>query len=335
MRRLFSGSRPMPQTFCGFQLPACKPRLHSKNATIATSRYGRRQNSYWRRGWGMQTIQSRLPCQELKPYVRAYAQRAIVDSSIDIVQPMPASLESIVELDFGNPPIVESSNGKVKHATRASVVGPGTYRRHWIRLRSPVDSFGIFFQPMGIRQLFGIPGPLMVNQEYAAVDVIGKSILPVWEQMAENKCFDARVRILEGHLVREAARATACTVLMASARQIFRKQGAVRVSTLAAQTSLGVRQYERRFVDEIGIAPKLFARIARFQMAMDAKLMAPACSWLTIAHDFGYHDQMHMIKDFQMLSGDSPSSILSQLGDMRPEALASSVLTIESGGKAG
>jgi AraC-like DNA-binding protein len=325
----------MAQNFCRFHHPAGEPRLPSKNATISTSRYGAGKTRIAAGGWGMQTIQSRLPCQELKPYVRAYAQRVIVDSSIDIVQPMPASLESIIELDFGNPPIVESLNGEVMQATRTSVVGPGTYRRHWIRLRSPVDSFGIFFQPMGIRQLFGIPGRLMVNQEYAAVDVIGKSILLVWERMAENECFDARVRILEGHLVREAAKATACTVLMASARQIFREQGAVRVSTLANRASLGVRQYERRFVDEIGIAPKLFARIARYQMAMDAKLAAPASSWLTIAHDFGYHDQMHMIKDFQRLSGDSPSGILSQLGDMRPEALVSSVLMIESGGKAG
>ena len=53
----------------------------------------------------MQTIQSKLPCLELRQYVRAYAQREIVDSSIDVVQPMPASLESIIELDFGNPPI--------------------------------------------------------------------------------------------------------------------------------------------------------------------------------------------------------------------------------------
>lgn len=271
----------------------------------------------------MQTIQSGLPCRELQPYIRAYAQREITGFSVDIVQPMPASLEGIIELDFGNPPIVESWNGGVKHATRASVVGPGTFRRHWIRLRSPVDSFGIFFQPMGIGQLFGIPGRLMVNQEYAAIDMIGKSIFPLWEQMAANKCFNARVRMVEGHLMRNAARAAPCTALMASAQQIFQEQGAVRVSALAGQTSLGIRQYERRFVDEIGITPKLFARITRYQMAMDAKLRTPALSWLTIAHDFGYHDQMHMIKDFQSLGGDSPSGVLSHLGDMRPDALFS------------
>jgi hypothetical protein len=89
----------------------------------------------------MQSIQSRLPCPHLRQYVRAYAQREITGSVVDIVQPMPASLESIIELDFGDPPIVENVSGKVTYATRISIVGQGTYRRHWIRLRSPVDSF--------------------------------------------------------------------------------------------------------------------------------------------------------------------------------------------------
>ncbi len=44
--------------------------------------------------------------------MRAYAQQQIVGSSIDIVQPTPASLESIIKLDFGNPPIVEYSSGE-------------------------------------------------------------------------------------------------------------------------------------------------------------------------------------------------------------------------------
>jgi hypothetical protein len=55
----------------------------------------------------MHRTQSALPCRELRPYVRAYALREISGAAVDVVQPMPASLENIIELDFGNPPIVE------------------------------------------------------------------------------------------------------------------------------------------------------------------------------------------------------------------------------------
>jgi hypothetical protein len=121
-------------------------------------------------------------------YVRAYAQREINGLSIDVVQPAPASLESVIKLDFDNPPIVEYLQRTAQEATRISIVGPGTCRRCWIRMRSPVDSFGIFFQPLGIRQVFGIPGRLLVNDYCAGIDVMDKSILQRWERTAENKC---------------------------------------------------------------------------------------------------------------------------------------------------
>jgi transcriptional regulator GlxA family with amidase domain len=82
------------------------------------------------------------------------------------------------------------------------------------------------------------------------------------------------------------------------------------------------RQFERRFIDEMGVSPKLFAKVTRFQMALDARAKDGNASWLTLAHQFGYHDQMHMIKDFRGLTGLTPDGLLDQMGDMRPPALA-------------
>src|SRR3982074_223077 len=45
------------------------------------------------------------------------------------------------------------------------------------------------------------------------------------------------------------------------------------------ERSLSLRQYERRFATEIGITPRLFARMIRFQVALDAKRMSPERSW--------------------------------------------------------
>ncbi|HEV7689935.1 MAG TPA: helix-turn-helix domain-containing protein [Hyphomonadaceae bacterium] len=81
------------------------------------------------------------------------------------------------------------------------------------------------------------------------------------------------------------------------------------VSDLAQKAGLGIRQFERRFRDEIGIAPKLYARIVRFETALRRKTAAPATRWTDIAHSLGYHDQMHMVHDFNRLSGDSPTVI--------------------------
>jgi transcriptional regulator GlxA family with amidase domain len=95
------------------------------------------------------------------------------------------------------------------------------------------------------------------------------------------------------------------------------------VSALARGAGLGIRQFERRFRYEVGISPKLYARIVRFEAALRFKVAAPAMRWTDIAHALHYHDQMHMVHDFNQLSGDCPTAIGEQL-DMfvQPEVLS-------------
>ncbi len=269
----------------------------------------------------MQTIVSVSPCPELKEYVRAFAQREI-DSTTEIVQPVLASLESVIEFDFHQSPVVEYDTGSNEAASPISIVGPHTSRRCCIRLKGPVNSFGIFFQPLGLWQIFGIPMGLLVNQAYTAHDVFGKGVGRLWQRMSETASFDARVKLAEEYLLRAGANIYDRTSVMNSALYVFRRQGETRIGALATHAALSVRQFERRFSEEIGMAPKLFARITRYQMALDAKITSPHRSWLEIAHNFGYHDQMHMIRDFQNLNNASPGRALIELGDMRPKALA-------------
>ena len=59
--------------------------------------------------------------------------------------------------------------------------------------------------------------------------------------------------------------------------------------------------------------PKLFARIARFEAALDGKSRFAARSWTDVAHQFGYYDQMHMVHDFGKFAGKTPTETLIQL----------------------
>ena len=112
------------------------------------------------------------------------------------------------------------------------------------------------------------------------------------------------------------------TLLLKAAQYIHRNNGAVRVEEVANHSGLSLRQFERRFAAEIGFMPKLFARISRFQMAVDTKRSAPSRSWMNVAHHLGYFDQMHMVRDFQSLGGALPGEILTQIGDFQPWSLA-------------
>jgi transcriptional regulator GlxA family with amidase domain len=94
--------------------------------------------------------------------------------------------------------------------------------------------------------------------------------------------------------------------MMATASYLFALRGMVRIPARGQPHSLSLRQFERLFRRDVGETPKAFARVARFQAALDAKLTDPTRTWLDIAHSFGYCDQMHMVHDFKKLGGNSP-----------------------------
>src|SRR5215831_11865265 len=106
--------------------------------------------------------------------------------------------------------------------------------------------------------------------------------------------------------------------IAAATNYVLRRHGALRMTELAERANLGLRQFERQFLRDVGVSPKTFARVARFQTALDAKISCPERRWVDIAHDYGYHDQMHMIHDFEKLGHNSPTQLINALGDNRP-----------------
>lgn len=81
---------------------------------------------------------------------------------------------------------------------------------------------------------------------------------------------------------------------------------------LANQANLSPRQFERKFVERLGIGPKLYSRIVRFHRAFMWKEANPEADWLTIAVNFGYTDFHHLFKDFNEFAGVTPNTLLAE-----------------------
>jgi transcriptional regulator GlxA family with amidase domain len=154
-------------------------------------------------------------------------------------------------------------------------------------------------------------------------DLLGTGIRDLWLMIAESKTFQERVYRAEEYLLPFAIEALACNTVMNTAQHMINQKGAIRVDRLAYHSGLSVRNYERRFADDLGVGPKLFARITRFGIALDQKRTKPDRLWASIAHELCYFDQMHMVRDFRSLGGDAPGGVLQQSGDIQPWSIAS------------
>jgi AraC-like DNA-binding protein len=254
----------------------------------------------------------------LSPFVRAYAQRTIAADAP--LQVLPPRLEQTLNFDFGTPVEVWTDGEAPFPSPAAVVVGAHDHGGLRLRLMKGVESFSIFFRPSGFSQLFGVPSVHLANTHAEADALLGPALHRVREQMGSTSSFQDRVAIVERFLIGRRDHATS-SIITVAANELLRLRGRPSVSPFARAFGLDIRQFERRFLREIGMSPKRFARIARFQTALDWKLARPSTTWREIAHDLGYHDQMHLVHDFSKLGGYAPGEMLAGLGDSRPPAL--------------
>jgi AraC-like DNA-binding protein len=271
----------------------------------------------------MIVVRTAFPNPALREFVRVFAQREVhpfTSGVTAVFEPVPARLEQMLEFELGTPFIVHHVAGHDEWTPTQTVIGAQVKGCARIELTPGVISFAIFFRPTGLSRLFGVPVRELSHQDYDAA-LISKLAIPLRDRIAECITFENRVHTVEEILLGMAARVPGKERMVAVAEHVFSLRGVAGVCQLANAAGLGVRHFEREFLREIGITPKLYARVARFQSALDAKLASPCRTWLEIAHSLHYHDQMHMIRDFQLLAGDTPQRLLSYIGDARPGAL--------------
>lgn len=68
------------------------------------------------------------------------------------------------------------------------------------------------------------------------------------------------------------------------------------------------RRLGREFTAQIGLAPKRFALVRRFQRLVRAAAASADPDWARLAAEHGYHDQAHLIHDFRSLAATTPGA---------------------------
>ena len=108
---------------------------------------------------------------------------------------------------------------------------------------------------------------------------------------------DAATIVPSGSLVRAVGMAT-------------RAAGLARVDDLAAVAGVSARQLQRQFAVHVGLSPKRFLRVLRFQQVLAAlrEPSATAANWADVAAQHGFYDQAHFINDFKHFTGETPGA---------------------------
>jgi AraC-like DNA-binding protein len=164
----------------------------------------------------------------------------------------------------------------------------------------------------------------MVDGNYNAADVFGNEMQRLNEQLQEALDFDSIKNVVEQFLVQYLQKIKPVLPFDQAMLQLMKYDGNLPIEKIASQSCLSLRQFERVCKQRIGIPPKLFARIIRFSKAYRMRENLPSKTWTSIAHECGYFDQMHFIRDFKEFAGVAPGIIEKEL-EMVPVRLQGSM----------
>lgn len=170
---------------------------------------------------------------------------------------------------------------------------------------------GVHFKPGGAYPFLGAVANELADRHLDLETLWGWQAVELRERLCAAGTPAERFSLMEAALLARLRRPTQRHGAVPVALGAFEQMGTeVRVREVAEHVGLSQRRLIQVFAAEVGLTPKLYYRIRRFQRARLLAQKATAPDWARLAVDCGYFDQSHLIRDFLAFSGLSPADYL-------------------------
>ena len=168
---------------------------------------------------------------------------------------------------------------------------------------------GAYLYPYAIPMLFKETSEKLSNDAVEIYEFLGSDGRKLKEQVMNARSNDQRVLLISEFLLERKNRASIKGAdFNAAVREIVRCNGGISIDALIGDVGISARHFDRKFLTAVGITPKLFARLIRFQSTLQISKQIQVRNLTELAMNAGYSDQSHFIRDFKEFSGLSPGA---------------------------
>lgn len=241
------------------------------------------------------------PREELRQYVRYYWMH-------DSDKPF-----SVLTFPIGCPQIIFHRKSPLyipeigRSQNPVTISGQVNFPAH-IQSDGNLDMIVAVFYPHTVGMFIDTPPSTFYNLEINGYDIGNRALDETAAKILQARNGEESIAILEKWLMTK-INPTLNLRRIASSIHTLLRSPSVAVNTLADGACLSRKQYERIFREQVGMNPKEYARVARFQKAM-WMLQCGSCDFADISAECGYADQSHLIREFRAMSSDTPKSLL-------------------------
>jgi AraC-like DNA-binding protein len=181
-------------------------------------------------------------------------------------------------------------------------------------LNGTFTTLGVLFYPHALKSVFGLDAHELTD---LCLDLNAEAVKQGYrlsEQLAEAPTVEARVGVLSAYLFFLIQKNSVLTdrKMEHAITQIVQSGGSLSLKALHKDLALSERSVERKFKQYVGLSPKLFARICRFQSSLNQIRTLRHEKLSDVAYENEYADQSHLIRTFREFSGMSPNEYQKQ-----------------------
>ena len=168
---------------------------------------------------------------------------------------------------------------------------------------------GLKLMPTAAYQLFGVNMSSYVDRVVPLNEVCGDFFEAFRQEMKTGSSPDFRIKKAEQCFKYLIDNRTLHNVgaIKQAVDSILKHKGMIKIEAIAAELDFSFRHLQREFKRIVGLSPKFFSRITRFNYIFEI-MKQENSSWIGIALDSGYFDQSHFIKEFKAFTGEEPSN---------------------------
>lgn len=225
--------------------------------------------------------------------------------------PEPVVPDGSVEIIFNMADRFERLHIDGRSETQPANIVAGQMRRHvMVGPSGKVNLFGVRFLPAGAFAFFDFSMRELTDRIEDLDAIWGSRADVIADRLYAAGDFRERVAVMEDGLARRMLpTAIYASTVSAAVDAITKQDGMLPVAALAREFGASERSLERQFSEKLGLSPKTFSRIVRFQKVFKM-LKSASSSRVEAAIANGYFDQSHMINDFRQFAGLSPAAFL-------------------------
>ncbi|MFA6367873.1 MAG: helix-turn-helix transcriptional regulator [Bacteroidales bacterium] len=261
------------------------------------------------------------PCSLLEPFIKYYW---ILDYESRVVEPIRVIPYGCVQFTFYLGERINSfgSNNDSSYKDQAVVTGQISSFFDVVP-QGKIRLITIVFKPFGAKPFFDFPIFEIQNNIIPIKDINNKEWLDLENRLGD--CVDNKsiVSCLENNLLKKLEKNTLFNSyssinnerIMLAINRIDDSKGTINIKDLSSLACLSDKQFNRIFADYVGMNPKNFLRIIRYQSFLlklqNSNIKATkAVDFLDLVYDCGYYDQSHLINNFKEFTGYTPKEYI-------------------------